>query len=63
MSFCNFKPLASLPLLASSVSGFVLRLSAAGSPRERLSLAANWKFQPGDIPRAVIFACKKVRRR
>src|SRR6266568_6682793 len=42
--------LRSLPLIASLVfsGGLVTSLSAAESPRERLSLDANWKFHLGD---------------
>ena len=50
MSFCKFKPLASLLLIASLVfmGGLVAPLTAAESPRERLSLDENWKFHLGD---------------
>ena len=42
--------LRSLPLIIGLLSGFGLAMSlaAAESPRERLSLAANWKFRLGD---------------
>jgi beta-galactosidase len=50
----KFRPvlrsLASLPLIAGLVflGGFVASVSAAESPREHLSLDANWKFHLGD---------------
>lgn len=45
-----FKNLAALPLIAGLMSGvgFVSSLAAAESPREHLSLDANWKFHLGD---------------
>jgi beta-galactosidase len=36
------------PIAASCAALFALQLSAAGSPREHLSLDANWKFHLGD---------------
>jgi beta-galactosidase len=37
-------------VLAACAALFVAQLAAAESPRERLSLDANWKFHLGDIP-------------
>lgn len=42
--------LARSPALAACAALFIAQLAAAESPREQLSLDANWRFHLGDIP-------------
>jgi beta-galactosidase len=44
----QFSRLVALPLLAVALAAFAFQSYAADSPREHLSLDANWKFHLGD---------------